>query len=955
MDIVEELRRDPENGAKRLEAEYKSGLMALVCRFCDDESDAAELVNSTFAAVVENIDDYVEQSAFFSWMCKILMSKLSHSVRRKSNKMETYPGVVPDVVDEDAQKAIYGSLDASLLRDAIETLPPDIRKTLLLHYFMDMPVKEVARVLSSPTSTITWRLYYARRILAAKLGVAVKKPGVKALLVAGALCALTALGVVGTQMLSPSRQEETRPEETEIYTGETTMKTNALRAIAASAAIAAASSATASEALFKNTAGDGDLANTANWDPSSWASDGSLTVSTANFSWPAGGLSLSADMPESASLKFGTLPNQDVEVDFAGRNLNAGALYIAQMHNDANKGHYLKAKGGFSGVGKLFNKDTRGHIRFYDGVYSISNGLYMYNWDPQIHVCSGAELVFENLVGDGLNSSSATGINLDGNASRGVFAVDGGKVVIKGRDDIRWRRAFWLGNTTSRSSFTVKNGGEYRDDTTAPANSFVHVNFTIKDAGYYETNSCEITRNAGFLGTSTKYTVTNSIFRVAQLYCGPYQASGSYDYEVDTYKMAGSTVDFCNSEETFAFAPGCDRTSAGLVIPAAAKNNTFRFRGDANRFTSQTFVLGGSNTVAVTGGRFDVSNSFAFVAAPAGSGSTLVLKDADAYLKTVAAAATSSNTVVDVSGSARVKGAGNFATGGPGSAMRVADDAVVDIGANSFLLQGDGSSLFLGGLASTGAVSFAANDCTVTVAGTTNRTERGSSGWTRVPPVFFAADKRNNVLVISNATYSCNGPAYKEQIQNDDLLGYEARPFTGCPGCRIEFRGSSPKFVVTSAQESESAGISWFSMAFGEMIDPISNRYTQEPYPLDNPVRLRYVIPPSDAPYAEAPLQSTSTVTVLGGNAEFEFDMSEYDWPLGKFTIPLVYDLKGFTAEKDYKKRKYINVEQLNETNASRMPVNKCGVRCGTLALSADGTTLNLVISNKGGMTLIFR
>lgn len=77
--------------------------MALVCRFCDDESDAAELVNSTFAAVIENIDEYVEQSAFFSWMCKILMSKLARMMRRKSNQMETCPGVVPDVVDEDAE------------------------------------------------------------------------------------------------------------------------------------------------------------------------------------------------------------------------------------------------------------------------------------------------------------------------------------------------------------------------------------------------------------------------------------------------------------------------------------------------------------------------------------------------------------------------------------------------------------------------------------------------------------------------------------------------------------------------------------------------------------------------------------------------------------------------------------------------------------------------------------
>ena len=171
MDIVEELRQNRESGAKRLVSEYKAGLMSLACRFYRNEGDAEELVNATFAKVVENIDDYLEQSAFFAWMCQILTNEFRDRVRRKSNTMEVYPGVVPEVEDERAQRAIFANLDASLLREAIETLPEDIKKTVLLHYFMDMPVKEVARVLSSPTSTITWRLHYARQILAAKLGV----------------------------------------------------------------------------------------------------------------------------------------------------------------------------------------------------------------------------------------------------------------------------------------------------------------------------------------------------------------------------------------------------------------------------------------------------------------------------------------------------------------------------------------------------------------------------------------------------------------------------------------------------------------------------------------------------------------------------------------------------------------------------------------------------------------
>ncbi len=190
-DIVEELRNDRENGAKRLVAEYKAGLLTLARRLYDDPSDAEELVNRTFSAVVEGIDGFLSQSSFFTWMCQILVNLHANDIRRKSHANETYPGELPDVADNTADGEACRAIDASLLRDAIESLPQDMRKTLVMHYFMDFSVKDVARLLAIPVGTVKRRLFYARQILAVKLGAAAKKPGVKALVIAIALCALT--------------------------------------------------------------------------------------------------------------------------------------------------------------------------------------------------------------------------------------------------------------------------------------------------------------------------------------------------------------------------------------------------------------------------------------------------------------------------------------------------------------------------------------------------------------------------------------------------------------------------------------------------------------------------------------------------------------------------------------------------------------------------------------------
>lgn len=193
MDIVEELRNDRERGARRLESEYRAGLMTLARRFCADEGDAEELVNRTFAAVVEGIDDYIEQSAFFAWMCRILSNIHAKDGRRKmGSAVVADPAAVDAAEDPAAEQRIFREVDAGLLRDAVQELPPDIRNTLLLHYFMDIPVREVARVLSVPSGTVKWRLHYARMILGAKL--AAQRPGVRMLFFALLLAAGLAAG-----------------------------------------------------------------------------------------------------------------------------------------------------------------------------------------------------------------------------------------------------------------------------------------------------------------------------------------------------------------------------------------------------------------------------------------------------------------------------------------------------------------------------------------------------------------------------------------------------------------------------------------------------------------------------------------------------------------------------------------------------------------------------------------
>ena len=195
MDIASEIRKDPENGARLLLSEYKAGLTTLARRLCADESDAEELVNRTFAEVVRSIDSYLEQSAFFGWMCQILVNIRSKDLRRKSSRVEVADaGAVDAASDEDSAARLFRDVDAGLVRDAVQALPGDMREAVVLRYFTDLPLRRIAKILCVPEGTVNSRLHYARLALAAKLGAAARKPGAKMVLLALLLAAGIALG-----------------------------------------------------------------------------------------------------------------------------------------------------------------------------------------------------------------------------------------------------------------------------------------------------------------------------------------------------------------------------------------------------------------------------------------------------------------------------------------------------------------------------------------------------------------------------------------------------------------------------------------------------------------------------------------------------------------------------------------------------------------------------------------
>ena len=192
--IVELIRKDRRTGAERLVAEYKDRLYGIAFGLCGNAAEAEDLVFRTFEQVIDKIDGYREDEAFFAWMHTILLNYYRMSVRSGMakntvptgglNEMDGLSGVA-------GPETVIAPLDGNILRKAVEALPQEMREVVVLHYFMDQPVAKIAKMLSIAKGTVKSRLHYARLTLGIRLGVALKRPAV-VLIAIGLFLAATA-------------------------------------------------------------------------------------------------------------------------------------------------------------------------------------------------------------------------------------------------------------------------------------------------------------------------------------------------------------------------------------------------------------------------------------------------------------------------------------------------------------------------------------------------------------------------------------------------------------------------------------------------------------------------------------------------------------------------------------------------------------------------------------------
>ena len=170
---VEALRRRRPEALDDLLALYGREIQAVAYLILRDRADAEDVVVETLLTAFEHAGAVRDERAFRGWLLRVATNHALGLRRRGGRVVRLH--VVPD--RPDALDLGRVSTDRVALLAGLADLPPAMRAAVVLRYYADLPVEDVASALGKSPNTIKAQLQTAldrlRRSLADPVGATV--------------------------------------------------------------------------------------------------------------------------------------------------------------------------------------------------------------------------------------------------------------------------------------------------------------------------------------------------------------------------------------------------------------------------------------------------------------------------------------------------------------------------------------------------------------------------------------------------------------------------------------------------------------------------------------------------------------------------------------------------------------------------------------------------------------
>jgi RNA polymerase sigma factor (sigma-70 family) len=173
--VVERCRAGDERAWEELVDATADDIFRMAVSFTRHRPEAEDLTQEVFLKLWQNLHKYVAESSFRAWAFRVARNLFVDAYRRSRDQRRA-TWVDPEFLDslpggEDPHTSAVRRQRLEMARSAMEGLPEELVRLLLLRDFADWSYDELAQEMEIPVGTVKSRLNRARRELAAAVAV----------------------------------------------------------------------------------------------------------------------------------------------------------------------------------------------------------------------------------------------------------------------------------------------------------------------------------------------------------------------------------------------------------------------------------------------------------------------------------------------------------------------------------------------------------------------------------------------------------------------------------------------------------------------------------------------------------------------------------------------------------------------------------------------------------------
>ncbi len=138
---------------------YRGVLFGTACIMLRDRGLAEDAVQEALISIWRNLPSFRFKSSIKTWLVRIVINEVKQQFRKKKLPVVSLEEASDDPSEQDvAETILIKNEERQDLRLAIGNLSPNQREAIVLHYFSDMSVPEIAEATHQFEGTIKSRL-----------------------------------------------------------------------------------------------------------------------------------------------------------------------------------------------------------------------------------------------------------------------------------------------------------------------------------------------------------------------------------------------------------------------------------------------------------------------------------------------------------------------------------------------------------------------------------------------------------------------------------------------------------------------------------------------------------------------------------------------------------------------------------------------------------------------------